>query len=54
MATVLSPEVSELALDAFRAALPADAVLTGEDELRDLPRPVRVPDVGRLTPPRRC
>jgi 4-cresol dehydrogenase (hydroxylating) flavoprotein subunit len=39
MATVLSPELSEAALHAFRAALPADAVLTGEDELREFRDP---------------
>jgi len=43
MATVLSSQVSELALDAFRAALPADAVLTGEDELRDFRDPFAFP-----------
>ena len=43
MATVLSPKISELALDGFRAALGAEAVLTGEEELRDFRDPFAFP-----------
>ena len=39
MTNVLSPPISELALDAFRAALPDGAVLSGEEELREFRDP---------------
>ena len=46
MATALTSHLSEeslaLALESFRSALGSEAVITGEDELREFRRPVRV------------
>ncbi len=44
----LSDDDLDRALDAFAAAVGAEAVLTSEEDLRDVPRPVRVSDLGRL------
>ena len=52
MSTTLPPVPSEkalsAALDGFVAALGSAAVLTSEAELRGVPRPVRLRDLGRL------
>ena len=39
MTSLLTPQLSEVALDAFRSAIGADAVLSEEDELRDFRDP---------------
>ena len=57
MATALTPHLSEetlpLALEAFPAALGADAVLTDDDELREFRDPFAYRR-GTTTRPRRC
>jgi hypothetical protein len=47
MATMLTPELSEEALESFRTTLGHEAVLTDEDE-RGVSRPVRLLDLGGL------
>ena len=54
MATMLTPELSEEALESFRTALGPEAVLTDEDELREFRDPVRLPRPGRTTRRRPC